>query len=59
MKKANEKNPAIAPSRKFGEAECDLGTCNRDLIQYVLYDRAAREAQLEGRRLAVMQGVVQ
>jgi hypothetical protein len=40
-------------------AEGDLATCNRDLIQYVLYDRSAREAQLEARRLAAMQGVAQ
>jgi hypothetical protein len=36
--------------------EGDFATCNRDLIQYVLYDRPAREAQLEARRLAAMQG---
>jgi hypothetical protein len=40
-------------------AEGDLATCNRDLIQYVLYDRSARHAQLEGRRLAAMQGADQ
>ena len=40
-------------------AEGDLGTCNRDLIQYVLYDRSARQAQLEARRLAAMQGVAE
>jgi hypothetical protein len=40
-------------------AEGDLATCNRDLIQYVLYDRSARKAQLEARRLAAMQGVAQ
>ena len=40
-------------------AEGDLATCKRDLIQYVLYDRSARQAQLEARRLAAMQGVVQ
>jgi hypothetical protein len=39
--------------------EGDLATCNRDLIQYVLYDRSARQAQLEARRLAAMQGVAQ
>jgi hypothetical protein len=38
-------------------AEGDLATCKRDLIQYVLYDRSARQAQLEARRLAAMQGV--
>jgi hypothetical protein len=40
-------------------AEGDLATCNRDLIQYVLYDRSARRAQLEARRLAAKQGVAQ
>ena len=39
----------------FGEE--DLATSNRDLIQYVLYDGPARQAQLEARRLAAMQGV--
>jgi hypothetical protein len=39
--------------------EGDLATCNRDLIQYVLYDRSARQAQLEARRLAAMKGVAQ
>jgi hypothetical protein len=39
--------------------EGDLTTCNRDLIQYVLYDRSARQAQLEARHLAAMQGVAQ
>jgi hypothetical protein len=39
--------------------EGDLTTCNRDLIQYVLYDKSARLAQLEARRLAAMQGVAQ
>jgi hypothetical protein len=39
--------------------EGDLTTCNRDLIQYVLYDKSARQAQLEARRLAAMQGVAQ
>jgi hypothetical protein len=34
----------------------DVATCNRDLIQYVLYDASARKAQLESRRLAAMQG---
>src|SRR3984957_8507911 len=38
-------------------ADGDLVTCKRDLIQYVLYDRSARQAQLEARRLAAMQGV--
>jgi len=39
--------------------EGDLTTCNRDLIQYVLYDKSARQAQLEARRLTAMQGVAQ
>lgn len=33
-------------------SEQDVTTCGRDLIQYVLYDRQAREAQLRERRLA-------
>jgi hypothetical protein len=41
----------------FGED--DFLTCNRDLIQYVLYDRSARQAQLEARRVAAMQGAAQ
>jgi hypothetical protein len=40
-------------------AEQDTESCNRDLIQYVLYDRSARQAQLEARRLAARQGVSQ
>lgn len=32
--------------------EQDVASCSRDLIQYVIYDRHAREAQLEARRLA-------
>ncbi len=30
----------------------DVNACGRDLIQYVLYDKEAREAQLRARRLA-------
>ena len=33
-------------------SEEDMGACGRDLIQYVLYDKEAREAQLSERRLA-------
>ena len=33
-------------------SEQDVATCGRDLIQYVIYDKHAREAQLEARRLA-------
>ena len=33
-------------------SEQDVASCSRDLIQYVIYDRHAREAQLEARRLA-------
>jgi hypothetical protein len=33
-------------------SEQDVATCGRDLIQYVIYDRHAREAQLAARRLA-------
>jgi hypothetical protein len=33
-------------------SEQDVATCGRDLIQYVIYDRHAREAQLDARRLA-------
>ena len=33
-------------------SEQDVATCSRDLIQYVLYDKQAREAQLRARRLA-------
>ena len=40
-------------------AEEDFVTCNRDLIQYVLYDKSARQAQLEARRLAARQGAAQ
>ena len=32
----------------------DVAACNRDLIQYVLYDKSARQAQLEARRLAAI-----
>jgi hypothetical protein len=38
-------------------AEEDIAGGNRDLIQYVLYDKQAREAQLRTRRLAAMEGV--
>jgi hypothetical protein len=38
--------------------ERDFVSCNRDLIQYVLYDKPAREAQLEARRLAAREGTV-
>lgn len=34
----------------------DAATCDRDLIQYVLYDRQAREGQLRARRLASTSG---
>jgi hypothetical protein len=37
----------------------DVETCGRDLIQYVLYDKSARQAQLESRRLAARQGAAQ
>ena len=40
-------------------AEQDFVACTRNLIQYVLYDKPAREAQLEARRLAAGQGVAQ
>jgi hypothetical protein len=33
----------------------DFASCNRDLIQYVLYDKAARQAQLDARRAAARQ----
>jgi hypothetical protein len=33
-------------------SEQDVAACNRDLIQYVIYDKRAREAQLVARRLA-------
>jgi hypothetical protein len=36
--------------------EGDVATCHRDLIQYVLYDKSARQVQLEARRMAAMQG---
>jgi len=32
-------------------SEQDVTTCGRDLIQYVIYDKHAREAQLDARRL--------
>ncbi|MGH8508425.1 MAG: hypothetical protein ACREVH_06885 [Gammaproteobacteria bacterium] len=37
-------------------SEQDVATCKRDLIQYVLYDKRAREAQLRERRLAAIKG---
>jgi hypothetical protein len=37
-------------------SEHDVTTCSRDLIQYVLYDKQAREAQLRARRLAATEG---
>jgi hypothetical protein len=37
----------------------DVKTGGRDLIQYVLYDKSAREAQLEARRLAARHGAAQ
>jgi hypothetical protein len=40
-------------------SEQDFVACNRDLIQYVLYDKAARQAQLEARRLATREGAAQ
>ena len=40
-------------------AEQDALACNRDLIQYVLYDKSARQVQLDARRLAARQGVAQ
>ena len=33
-------------------SEQDVAACSRDLIQYVIYDKQAREAQLVARRLA-------
>jgi hypothetical protein len=37
-------------------SEQDVTACDRDLIQYVLYDKPAREAQLRERRLAAAGG---
>lgn len=37
-------------------SEQDVTTCGRDLIQYVVYDERAREAQLRERRLAANKG---
>ena len=34
----------------------DVASCDRDLIQYVLYDKQAREGQLRARRLAAASG---
>jgi hypothetical protein len=39
--------------------EQDIAACNRNLIQYVLYDKSARQAQLDARRLAAASGVAQ
>ena len=36
--------------------EADSAICGRDVIQYVVYDKAARIAQLEKRRLAAARG---
>lgn len=36
--------------------EQDVNACSRDLIQYVLYKREAREAQLRERQLAALKG---
>lgn len=33
-------------------SEQDVATCSRDVIQYALYDKQAREAQIRARRLA-------
>jgi hypothetical protein len=38
-------------------SERDVTNCGRDLIQYTLHDRQAREAQLQARRLAIAEGV--
>jgi hypothetical protein len=37
-------------------SEQDVTTSGRDVIQYVLYDKQAREAQLHARRLAAIEG---
>lgn len=37
--------------------EQDVTACGRDLIQYVIYDKRAREEQLRARRLAATEGV--
>ena len=39
-------------------SEQDVTTSGRDVIQYVLYDKQAREAQLEARRLAAVKGAI-
>lgn len=36
-------------------SEDDVATAGRDVIQYVIHDKAAREAQLEARRLATQE----
>lgn len=38
-------------------SEQDVTSCDRDLIQYVIYDKEAREQQLQARRLATSEGV--
>jgi hypothetical protein len=37
-------------------SEQDVNACSRDLVQYVLYDREAREEQLRERQLAALKG---
>jgi hypothetical protein len=37
-------------------SEQDIAACSRDLIQYVIYDKRAREAQLVARRLEAAKG---
>jgi hypothetical protein len=39
-------------------SEQDVTTCGRDLIQYVIYDKAAREEQLRARQLAAAKEVI-
>lgn len=39
-------------------SEQDVNACSRDLIQYVLYDKQAREAQLRARSLAATKGAM-
>ncbi|HEX2271176.1 MAG TPA: hypothetical protein VHH35_16645, partial [Pyrinomonadaceae bacterium] len=36
-------------------SEQDIAVTGRDVIQYVIHDKAAREAQLEARRLALQE----
>ena len=40
-------------------SEQDAATCNRDLIQYALYDKRTREAQLRERALAGSKGAAE